>query len=139
MTALPVYGVGGRATIPGRHNIAHRKGPSPHVTTRRSGMTALPFIATRGGDQLARRSVAKVGPRSPGCCASLTTFASRNHSALRNARPPGLRRRLHHRRHARIRRPQFIQPRECHHVLPSRPLQSLLHHRDLLIFALMRD
>jgi hypothetical protein len=68
----------GRATVLGRRDIAHRKRPSPHATDRRSGTTALPFTATREGDR----------PRSPGCRASPNTFASCNHSAVGDDRPP---------------------------------------------------
>ena len=41
----------GRATVLGRRDGAHRKRPSPHATTRRSGTTALPFTATWGDDR----------------------------------------------------------------------------------------
>jgi hypothetical protein len=65
----------------GRRSVAHSKRSSPRVTTRRSGTTALPFFATREGEHSC----------SPGCRAPLMALALRNHSAVRNDRPPILR------------------------------------------------
>ena len=62
----------------GRRSVAHSKRSSPRVTTRRSGTTALPFFATREGEHSC----------SPGCRAPLMALALRNHSAVRNDRPP---------------------------------------------------
>jgi hypothetical protein len=107
----------GEATVLGRRNVAYREGHSPYGTTRRSGTTALPIagrtlegqpssvaamlrtakgirlmepLGGRGRPPSRLRGEHWVGdrPRSPGCCVQHRAFASRNHSAVEDDRPP---------------------------------------------------